>query len=39
MTDIRISAGKSAAAHGQREAARLLGIQDAIDAAEAEHTC
>jgi hypothetical protein len=36
MTDIGTSAGRSAAFAGQRIAATLLGVQDAIDAAEAE---
>lgn len=36
MTDIGTSAGRSAVFAGERIAATLLGIQDAIDAAEAE---
>lgn len=36
MTDIGTSAGRSAVFAGQRIAATLLGVQDAIDAAEAE---
>jgi hypothetical protein len=36
MTDIGTSAGRSAAFGGQRIAATLFGVQDAIDAAEAE---
>lgn len=36
MTDIGTSAGRSAAFAGQWIGATLLGVQDAIDAAEAE---
>jgi hypothetical protein len=36
MTDIGTSAGRSVAFAGQRTAATLLGVQDAINAAEAE---